>query len=86
MKFTASPTAGLIASKQQLKEGDVVTFTHRGFWLGNQTPKSPSIYRVRTDVSWSDVVDSFQHSKSLPSPTCSFTFNLCLMTIIIINQ
>jgi hypothetical protein len=67
MTFIAAPTTPALAAKWQLKPGDIVTFKHRGFWLGNKQPKSPTIYRVRTDKTWHDVVRSFDERKLTPT-------------------
>src|SRR5690606_38804371 len=58
-------------------------FKHRGYWLGNQTPKSPSIYRIRSDKSWSDVVHSFHHRSHKPSRSSfPFLFSFSLFSFI----
>src|SRR5690625_2024122 len=62
--FVAAPTATLIHSQQQLKEDDIVLFKHRGYWLSNQSPKSPSIYRIRSDLTCDHVLHSFHNRKS----------------------
>ena len=36
--------------------GDIVSFKHRGFMLSGK-PKSPSLYRIRNDLKWEDVID-----------------------------
>ena len=71
--FIESSTYSLLSSKQQLKQGDIVSFKHRGYWLSNQTPKSASIYRIRSDLTWDHVLHSYQHrsSKSSSPTTCS---------------
>jgi hypothetical protein len=63
VKFVAAPTTAL-STKWNLKEGDIVTFKHRGFWLGSQRPKSPIIYRLRPDKTWDDVVASLASNES----------------------
>jgi len=47
-------------------QGDIVTFKHRGFMLGTLKPKMPTIYRVRSDLTWEDVVHNWKEKK-LPS-------------------
>jgi hypothetical protein len=56
-----------LLSKWQLKPGDIVTFKHKGFWLGNGKPKFPTIYRLRSDKTWEDVVFAFNEKKRLPT-------------------
>jgi hypothetical protein len=42
--------------------GDVVTFSYEGSWRG-EVPVGPKIYRLRTDVSWPEVVASFDRER-----------------------
>jgi hypothetical protein len=56
----SGPATTALSMKWQLKPGDIVTFKHRGFWLGSGKPKSPTIYRVRPDISWQYLLDSVQ--------------------------
>jgi len=42
-----------------------VSFKHRGYLLATKKPKLATLYRVRTDVTWEDVVDNWkEHSAS----------------------
>jgi hypothetical protein len=67
--FVASPTTTALASKWPLKPGDIVTFKHRGFWLGNGKPKAPTIYRLRPEKTWEEVVNTFDENKHTPTGT-----------------
>jgi len=51
----------------QPKVGDIVSFKHHGYLLGSQHPKSPSLHRLRPDLSWDDVIRNFH--KNLPKKT-----------------
>lgn len=58
---------------ERLKKGDVVTFTYDSI-ARQSTPVNPKIVRVRTDVSWRELVlehasgrDSVKQSSSLSS-------------------
>jgi hypothetical protein len=42
--------------------GDVVTFSFENY-ARRDLPVSPKIYRIRTDVSWDDVVHSYVKEK-----------------------
>lgn len=44
----------------QPKEGDIVTFRHRGFLFGSNRPKAPALYRLRTDMTWQDVIENWK--------------------------
>jgi hypothetical protein len=61
--FVAEPATTVLTSKWELKPGDIVTFKHRGFWLSNNKPKSPTIYRVRADKTWEDLVAAAQNNQ-----------------------
>src|SRR5690349_3749488 len=58
--FTASAGTMEFMRKYQPKEGDIVTFRHRGFLVGSNRPKVPALYRLRTDMTWQDVVDNWK--------------------------
>jgi hypothetical protein len=72
MTFVASPNTTV--TKWPLKPGDIVTFKFRGFWLGSGKPKSPTIYRVRTDKTWEEVVSSFKQNTRIPTGVYLFNF------------
>jgi hypothetical protein len=65
--FVAAPATTALSSKWQLKPGDVVTFKHKGIWVGSKKPKAPTIYRLRPEKTWADVVASFQENKRIPT-------------------
>jgi hypothetical protein len=67
--FVAEPITTALTSKWKLKSGDIVTFKHRGFWLGTHKPKAPTICRLRLDKTWNDVVSSFDENKLSPIGT-----------------
>jgi hypothetical protein len=66
--FVASPTTTAFATKWNLKEGNIITFKHSGYWMASKKPKTPSIYRVRPDKTWEDVVKSFETNKPASTP------------------
>jgi len=51
------------AKRWQPKEGDVVSFKHRGMLSMSGTPKCPTLYRLRRDITWEDVVHNWQEQK-----------------------
>jgi len=51
----------------QPRVGDVVSFKYRGYLMGSKKPKAPSIYRVRSDLTWDDVVLNFRERKVKPT-------------------
>jgi hypothetical protein len=67
VKFVAGPITTALVKKWQLKPGDIITFKHKGFWLGSGRPKAPTIYRLRPDKTWEEVVKSFSEKKRTPT-------------------
>lgn len=61
--FTAPPASSSFESAWQPKEGDVVSFKHRGFMLGSMKPKLPALLRVRSDLTWDSVVKDWQQQR-----------------------
>jgi len=45
--------------------GDIVSFRYRGYFLSG-SPKLPTIYRIRRDLSWSDVVRNWKERIVVP--------------------
>lgn len=45
-----------------VKIGDVVTFSYESS-IRRELPTNPSIYRIRSDLIWEDVVRSFKKEK-----------------------
>ena len=56
VRFTAPAGTTEFARRWQPKEGDIISFKHRGFLLSSHKPKLPTVYRLRTDTTWEDVV------------------------------
>lgn len=48
-------------------EGDIVSFKHRGYMQGSGKPKIATLYRLRHDLSWQDVVNNWREHKSSSS-------------------
>ncbi len=62
--FNAGPGTSEFTKRFQPKEGDIVSFKHRGFLLGSKKPKNPVLYRLRSDIQWDDVVQNFKDNTS----------------------
>jgi len=56
------------------KEGDIVSFKHRGFLMGTNRPKLPQLYRIRTDIEWADVVNNWKEKKPSVTGISSYRF------------
>lgn len=56
VRFTAPAGTTEFSKRWHPQPGDVVSFKHRGFLLTSQKPKLPTVYRIRTDITWEDVV------------------------------
>lgn len=63
MTFTAAPGTSEFIKRWQPKIGDIVSFKHKGFLSGSKRPLSPSLYRLRPDLTWEDVVTSWKDDK-----------------------
>ena len=72
--FTATPGTSEFLRKHDPAAGDVVSFKFRGFMLGSKKPKHPTLYRVRTDLAWDDVVKNFKEQTPNPKGLIPFLF------------
>jgi len=61
--FTAPPATTEFLRKWQPKVGDIVSFKHHGYLLASKKPKLPVIYRMRQDLTWDDVMNSWNERK-----------------------
>src|SRR5690348_13533863 len=67
--FTAVPGTSEFIKRWNPASGDIVSFKHRGFMFGSKKPKHPTLFRVRTDVTWEDVVKNFkEHTPAVVPP------------------
>ena len=66
VRFFAAAGTTAFAQRWTPKEGDIVTFKHHGFLGASGKPKFPSLHRIRTDMSWDDVVHQFTEPKARP--------------------
>ena len=73
MRFTASPGTTEFAKRWNPGPGDLVTFKHHGFLLESKKPKLPTLYRLRTDLTWDNVVDNWKERKTTLSAGISRT-------------
>jgi len=54
--------------------GDIVSFKHHGFMFATQKPKSPMLFRVRSDLTWDQVLDHWKQQKPSISGLFFFLF------------
>mgnify|MGYP007114703941 FL=1 len=47
--------------------GDIVSFKHHGYLVGSKKPKFPTLYRIRSDLIWTDVVANWKETKPFSS-------------------
>jgi len=69
VRFVAPAGTKEFSNRWNPKVGDIVTFKHRGFLLGNNKPKFPTLYRLRDDMGWEDVVQNWKEHKTKPLGT-----------------
>ena len=65
MRFTAGAATTEFAKKWNPQPGDIVTFKHLGFLFTTKKPKLPTIHRLRTDITWDDVINNWKEPKPL---------------------
>ena len=68
VRFVAEGTTEL-SNRWNPQVGDVVSFKHRGFLLATKRPKIPTLYRLRPDLTWQDVLDNWKEHKSISHGT-----------------
>jgi hypothetical protein len=61
--FVASAGTSEFARRWNPQPGDIVTFKHRGFLLNSQRPKFPALHRLRSDLTWNDVIQNAKEPK-----------------------
>ena len=72
IRFTAVPATTQFAKRWNPKAGDIVSFKHHGYLLGSKKPKLPTLFRLRPDLSWDDVIQNWKGDKPVltGSPSC----------------
>ena len=60
VRFFAEPATSEFSKRWEPKEGDIVSFKHRGFLLNSKKPKLPTLYRLRPDMKWDDVIQRWK--------------------------
>jgi len=72
VRFVAPAGTTEFAKRWNPQPGDIVSFKHRGFMLVSNKPKMPTIFRIRDDITWDDVVRNWNEqdpSLKTRSPT-----------------
>src|SRR5699024_8334086 len=76
--FVAAAGTSEFAKRWKPQPGDIVSFKHHGYLLSSKKPKFPSLYRLRSDMTWDQVAQNWKEQR--PTPKCTlppFLFN-CL--------
>lgn len=76
MKFIASAGTVEFMKRHNPKPGDIVCFKHHGLLASTQKPKLATLYRMRPDLKWEDVVINWKEKK--PTYTGPYEINVCL--------
>jgi len=79
VRFLATAGSAEFARRNKVNVGDIVSFKHRGFLLATKKPKFPSLYRVRSDLEWDDVVNNWKEMKTIRSYGMVLPSSLLLM-------
>lgn len=66
VRFIATSGSDEFTKRHQPQSGDIVSFKHHGFLLASKKPKLPTLHRVRTDITWKDVLSTWKEHKPLP--------------------
>ena len=66
VRFEAPAGTTEFAKRWNPQPGDIVSFKHRGFMLSSNKPKMPSLYRMRDDLTWDDMVHNWKAQISTP--------------------
>ena len=72
--FIAPAGTTEFAKRWNPQPGDIVSFKHRGFMFGSKKPKMPTLYRVRNDMAWDDVIQSWKENVIIPRGTFLYIF------------
>jgi len=75
-RFTALAGTTEFAKRYNPQPGDIVSFKHRGFLLASKKPKIPTLYRIRTDISWDDVLHNWKEQIVVPKGIASISYPL----------
>jgi len=75
IRFVASANSMEFARRFDPQPGDVVSFKHHGFLYSSKKPKLPTLYRMRKDLAWEDVVNNWKENKVSPRGGMNY---LCL--------
>jgi len=70
--FTAAAGTTEFAKRWNPQPGDIISFKHHGYLLASQKPKFPTLYRLRSDITWDDVVHNWKEQKSTPNGNLPF--------------
>jgi len=66
--FMAVAGTSLFEQRWKPKPGDVVSFKHHGFLTGSKKPKLATLYRLRHDLTWDQVVENWVEKKPSVPP------------------
>jgi len=56
VRFIAPAGTSEFVKRWNPQPGKIVSFKHRGYLFGSHKPKVPTLYRIRDDLTWEDVV------------------------------
>jgi len=76
--FNASAGTHEFVKRWDPKPGDIVSFKHHGYLMATKKPKLPTLYRLRTDVTWDDVQANWKEQKAAPLGKIFILLNWCI--------
>ena len=63
IQFVAAAGTSEFARRWTPQPGDIVSFKHHGYLAASQRPKFPTLYRLRSDMTWDEVVSNWKEKK-----------------------
>ena len=76
VRFVAPAGTTEFAKRWNPQPGDIVSFKHRGFMFTSNKPKMPTLFRIRDDITWDDVVHRW--NEKIITPTGKVVLNIFL--------
>jgi len=86
VRFIASAGTTEFTKRWDPKQGDIISFKHHGFMLISKKPKFPTLYRMRNDMTWDDVINNWKEQKVKPTGIFYLLFYFLLFSAFRTNQ
>lgn len=81
VRFLAPAGTTEFTKRWEPKPGDIVSYKHRGYMAGSHKPKLPTLYRIRDDLSWEDIVNNWKEDATLKGNAKTFMYCYFIVTV-----